>query len=281
VAPAARRLEAALPAAGRAVRYATGWAAARLAGDARRQERAQARADHMRELCGRIATFLAPSAFLRDRFVAFGVAASRIRTWALGIDHARFTRVERSHTGPLRIGFLGSLMISKAPHVLLEAFARLPAGAATVTLIGSHAPYHGDDSYRSRVEPLLRLAGVRQLGAVPHEQIPAALASLDVLVVPSIWPENSPLVIREAFLSGLPVIASRIGGIPEIVEDGRNGRLFEPGNADALSRILRSLAEDPAGVARLRAGIPAVRTIEDDIAETEIVYRAAMQEAGA
>src|SRR5262249_42784933 len=139
-------------------------------------------------------------------------------------------------------------------------------------------PYHGDDSYRARLDPLVAHETVRVHGAIPHDFVPQALASIDVLVVPSIWAENSPLVIGEAFLAGLPVVASRIGGIPEIVADGRNGLLFEPGDASDLARSLTRLLTEPGLLDRLRAGAAAtdVRSIATDAEETRAMYEAAV-----
>ena len=147
----------------------------------------------------------------------------------------------------LRLGFLGSLMVSKAPHVLLEAVGRLPRGAVSVDLFGSYSAYHGDDRYRHQLEPLLKQDGVMVHGAIAHDRVAQALSSIDVLVVPSIWPENSPLVIQEAFLAGVPVVASRIGGIPEAIDDGRNGLLFRAGD------VRRSCADAHATASRARA----------------------------
>lgn len=165
-------------------------------------------------------------------------------------------------------------MVSKAPHVLLEAFRRLPAGAASVDLLGAPSDYHGDASYRGVLEPLLKLPGVNLRGPQSRERVPEALRSLDVLVVPSVWPETSPLVIREAFLTGVPVVASNIGGIPELIEVERNGLLFEPGDVDGLARALRRLAEEPDLLLRLKAGAAAtpVRSLEDDVTATRRLY---------
>ena len=81
-----------------------------------------------------------------------------------------------------------------------------------------------------------------------------------MLVVPSIWPENSPLVIHEAFLAGVPVVASRIGGIPELVQDGVNGLLFEPGDADDLRARCSACSTNPRCSSDCVArGIPPVR----------------------
>jgi GT2 family glycosyltransferase/glycosyltransferase involved in cell wall biosynthesis len=228
-------------------------------------DEAQLRLDHMRAIASQVTLFVAPSRSLRERFIAFGIPPERIAFSGYGFEHGPFRRCSRSDMPRLRIGFLGSLMVSKAPHVLLEAFSRLPAGTASVDLYGAYTPYHGDDTYRSVLQPLLQLPGVTVHGPVAHEQVPRALADIDVLVVPSVWRENSPLVIQEAFLAGVPVVASRIGGIPEVVDDGRGGALFSPGDVEELSRILARLTTDREYLEALRASIPVVRTIEDDV----------------
>ena len=232
------------------------------------------RVDHMRAVAAGVTHFLAPSRYLRDRFVQFGVPADRITTVDLGLEHEPFgaRASDRTTSSRLRLGFLGTMMVSKAPHILLEAASRLPCGSASVDLFGAYSAYHGDDSYRARLDPLLTADGVRAHGAVDHGRVVEALKSIDVLVVPSIWPENSPLVIREAFLAGVPVVASNIGGIPEAVKDGRNGLLFCAGDVDDLHRVLARFLNEPDLLSKLRAGIGRVQTIEEDVRLTRHLY---------
>jgi GT2 family glycosyltransferase/glycosyltransferase involved in cell wall biosynthesis len=237
-----------------------------------------ARRDHMRGVLQGINHFFAPSAYLRDRFVAAGVDPARISVseygWSLpGPATTPPQRPSTRPSTPLQVGFIGSLMVSKAPHVLIEAIAALPAGSCVAHIWGGHADYHGDRSYRAR---LAQLGLPMEAGSIDRNDLRAALAQFDVLVVPSIWPENSPLVIREAFLAGIPVIASRIGGIPETVSDNVNGLLFEPGDAADLTRALRRIIDEPELLPRLRAGIPKVRTVEDDVMGMRAKYALAM-----
>jgi GT2 family glycosyltransferase/glycosyltransferase involved in cell wall biosynthesis len=281
-ASALRSLESHLPpGVARSLRHAAGSLAGigSNATDARNE--AGKRLEHMREVCASVTHFLAPSRHMRDRFIRFGVSADRISLAEYGFDHALFRRAQQAASKTLRLGFLGTLMISKAPHLLLEAFSRLPPGNASVDLFGAYAPYHGDDGYRARLEPLLGLDGVRVHGPIAHDQVAAALASIDVLVVPSIWPENSPLVIREAFLMGIPVVASRIGGISEAVSDDRGGLLFEPGDAVDLHRALARILDDPALLPSLRATIPGVRTIQEDVRFARDLYRRSLRPGAA
>jgi GT2 family glycosyltransferase/glycosyltransferase involved in cell wall biosynthesis len=269
---ALRAVEGRLPRTGRLLRGAGSAVLGRLsrasAGDAMVE-----RARHMRALAAGVHRFLAPSQALLERFAAWGIPRSRLQSTELGADPRPFAGLQRAASRTLRLGFLGSLLPSKAPHVLLEALAMLPAGATSVDLVGEPASYHGDDSYRAVLSRYRGAAGVRWHGAVPQREVPSLLAGLDVLVVPSVWPENSPCVIREAFLAGLPVVASSVGGIPEMVRDGVDGLLVPPGDAGALAAALRRLVDDPALLAHLRAGVPKVRTITEDASSVRGHYR--------
>ena len=257
-------------------------AAARVASVWRRgdetADESRRRLEHMRGVVSEVTHFLAPSESIRRRFIAFGIEPGRITHAPYGFDRRRFQRATRSDAAHLRLGFLGSLMVSKAPHLLLEAFRQLPEGTASLDVFGRGVSYHGDDSYQARLDPLLKQSGVRVMGPVSHADVADALASVDVLVVPSVWPENSPLVIQEAFLAGAPVVASRIGGIPEVVRDGINGLLFEPGCVEDLHRVLHRLVTERGLLSELRHGIAQVRTIEDDVAFTRGLYERSRRE---
>ena len=226
---------------------------------------------HMRGILDAADRILAPSKYMRDRFRRAGIEA-RIDLLEYAIDLGRFAPRTRPSGGTLELGYLGSLMVSKAPHLLVEAWRRLPSGTARVTLAGGFVPYHGDSSYERTLAPLLEDPAIAWAGPVANADVPTLMAAMDGLVVPSIWEENSPIVIREAFAAGVPVIASRIGGIPETVTDEVNGLLFEPGDVGDLARQLRRLIEEPDLLPRLRAWIPAVRSIEDATRETRAIY---------
>jgi glycosyltransferase involved in cell wall biosynthesis len=100
----------------------------------------------------------------------------------------------------------------------------------------------------------------------------------DVVVVPSLWPENSPLVIHEAFMAGVPVVAARIGGIPELVSDGVNGVLYDPASPDALAELLRGLVLRPDRIAEMAGRVPVVKTIAVDARDWERRYAALVHE---
>lgn len=272
-----RRIEPWLPPAGRATLRALGHRLASSVSSEASVHRAEAsRLAHMRDATSHICRFYAPAAHLRATFVKAGFPEERIQQSSLGLEVGRFARrTIRTVSGRLRIGFIGSLMVSKAPHVLLEAFRQLPDGSATLDLYGAYVPYHGDDSYRAMLEPLLRSPGVTLHGWLPEAEMRRAFADIDVLVVPSIWPENSPLVIHEALLSGVPVVASNIGGIPEVVRHSENGLLFASGDVPSLRAALQRLSDEPALLSRLASNVTPVRTIEDDTLAMRADYAAA------
>jgi len=236
------------------------------------------RLEHVRQVCDLAARILAPSQTLMNQFVRFGIDAPRLTRQEQGISARPQARRGRAPGDPLRLGFIGSLMASKSPHVLLEAVAGLPPGRVALTIAGGVAPYHGDHAYEHVVRPLLKEPGIEWLGAVTHDKVPSVLASLDVLVVPSIWIENSPFVIKEAFAAGVPVVASSLGGMAELVHDGKNGLLFSPGDAADLRRVIVRLLDEPSLLPTLRSGIPHVRSIDEDAAWTQEIYEAVVRE---
>ncbi len=96
---------------------------------------------------------------------------------------------------------------------------------------------------------------------------------MDCLVVPSLWYENSPLVIQEAYAVGLPVVASRLGALVEKVQDGRTGYLFAPGDSVDLARVLREIVERPERLVALRANVRPGPDIQQHVQQIVELYR--------
>lgn len=225
--------------------------AARLGALVRRKDvmlQQLAQADHV----------FAPSRFLAGMFVHNGFPAARIEVLPYGLDPDRVHKlpVLRPRT-PLRVGFIGVLSPWKAPHVLIDAVLALPELPLELTLHGDltmsmFADYVAGLQQRAAGDPRIRFAG-----AFAGERLDEVLAGLDLLVVPSIWYENTPFVVLEAFAAGVPVAASELGGLTELVQPGRQGWLFPAGDAQALAELLRTCVAEPQRFDRLAVQVPA------------------------
>jgi hypothetical protein len=117
--------------------------------------------------------------------------------------------------------------------------------------------------------PALKSPGVQGWASLAERFRAARRASV---LVALIWIENSPFVIKEAFAAGVPVVASNLGGMAELVEDGRNGLLFEAGSSADLRRVLARLLDEPRLLSKLREGIARVKSVDEDAAWTQSVY---------
>lgn len=146
--------------------------------------------------------------------------------------------------GPLRIVFVGNLIVRKGLHTLLEALARLPKTAWTLQVIGDPMM---EPAYARRVREQCRRSGLDERvtwrGRLDQEQLAAVLGKAHVLAVPSSY-EGFGIVYLEGMGFGLPAIAGANGGAGEIVHPGRNGYLMDPGDAGALAQALGWLAAD-------------------------------------
>jgi glycosyltransferase involved in cell wall biosynthesis len=228
-----------------------------------------------REVFQQVDTFVAPSASIASEFEQLGVERSKIRISDYGF--APLQPPQRScATGPLRIGYVGTLVWHKGVHVLLDAVRNLPASSYELKIFGDtnvFPPYVADLRARASGLP------VTFMGAFDLQRTADAYGAIDLLVVPSLWLENSPLVIHEAFMAGIPVIGARIGGIVDLIEEGRNGRLYDPESPAALASVLRELVDVPEGLRRLSTGVctsPPVKSIAQDASEWEAIYATAV-----
>jgi glycosyltransferase involved in cell wall biosynthesis len=103
------------------------------------------------------------------------------------------------------------------------------------------------------------------VGKYDKGKLPSLMEDVDWIIVPSIWWENSPLVIQEAFMYGRPVICSGIGAMAEKVTDGVNGLHFRAGDPKSLAQTIQKAVESEDLWDELRAGMPQIRTVEEDV----------------
>lgn len=194
----------------------------------------------------RVSTFVAPSKFMRDAVVRrFG--HEKVVHIPNGID---VSLIDATQDDEGYVLYLGRLSAEKGVETLLRTHAA--DNASWRLVVAGTGPLLDDCQSRF---PLAEFAG-----HLTGEKLEATLRKASVIVVPSEWHENSPLSILEAMAHAKPIVASRIGGIPELVRDGVTGLLFEPKNSRELSSRIATLLNDAD--LRSRFGKQARRTVE-------------------
>jgi glycosyltransferase involved in cell wall biosynthesis len=220
-------------------------------------ERRAERAQSALEACDLVT---APSRYLLDKVRRYElVPEDKLELAPLGLGFHK--RVRSRRVRPLTFAFLGSLSTLKNPAALVRAFRRV-RGDAQLLLVG---PGMAD-----QIDELKLMIGedprIQMRGALANHAISVLFSEIDVLVHPSLV-ENYPVVAREALSVGVPVLGSRRGGLPEIVEHMKNGILFDPLDEDALAGWLQRLLDEPELLEQLRAGIEPVKSIGQDALE--------------
>lgn len=234
------------------------------------------RKEYLRETLGMADCVIAPSKSLENVFRQNGFCAP-MRIVPYGHDLSWLqSYARRTEPNKVRFGYLGQIISIKGVHLVLQAFKTLPPeSSATLSVFGDlnkEPPYS---------EQLRRIAAnssnIQFKGTFTREQLGEILGQLDVVVVPSVWYENSPLVIQEAFAAKIPVVATDLGGMSELVQHQVNGLLFERSNVQDLAHQLRRVMNEPGLLERLRAGIGAIKNMDDELHELGKVYREFMK----
>jgi glycosyltransferase involved in cell wall biosynthesis len=186
---------------------------------------------------GKVTRYIALNEFCRGKFIAGGLPADRL------VVKPNFIADPGAPTGERGSHFLyvGRLSVEKGISTLGAAWRHLGAEPGELRVAGT-----GPEG-----AALQGQAGLRLLGSLNGEQVLGEMHSARALVLPSIWYENFPRTLVEAFASGLPVIASRIGALAELVDEGQTGLLFEPGNGAELAAKLRWAQAHPQEMARM------------------------------
>ncbi len=208
---------------------------------------------HVREMVDRVDLFVAPARYLLERYRRdFGLHESKLTYLDYGFDLTRLRGRRRAPGEPFTFGYIGTHIPAKGIHVLLDAFGRVP-GDARLRIWGRP---------RGQETEALRALASALPGSAPsriewlaeyrnQEIVTDVFDRVDAIVVPSIWVENSPLVIHEAQQARVPVITADAGGMAEYVRHEVNGLLFTHRDPASLAEQMTRLAGDPALARRL------------------------------
>lgn len=227
-------------------------------------------------------TLISPSRFLLDKVAENGVPREKMRLVAHLENKSPFTtRWRKTASDHLRIDYLGQMTKMKGVDVLIDAFQRIKPRAQPPQLV----LYGNVNAFPAFGQTLQAKArgnpNILFKGTYDREQVYTVLQEIDVLAFPSIWYENAPRVLREAFETGTPVIAGNLGSAAEYVTQDVNGLLFERGDVNDLTRQIQSLVDEPARVETLRRGIPRVKPLDDEMSELLALYAQTLEMRGA
>lgn len=224
-----------------------------------------------------VTLFIAPSKQLKEKFARWGLNSDAIRHKRYGMKPLPLT-TRKTPNSVIEFLYIGQILPYKGVAVLLDAagiIAKRANGRFQVHIYGNMHPMW--EPFNSEV--LRKIKRQRDFvtfhGEYANDELPRILAESDVVVVPSTWWENSPLTIQEAFLAGVPVITSNIGGMKELVHDGVHGLLFEVKNSKDLAQKMLSIIEDPQQLSVFRENLrnQSIQSIDEHAHELAEVYQ--------
>lgn len=241
--------------------------------------------------------FIAPSRFLLERYVDWGIPRNKIRFEEYGRQPMVSCETEEKGRVRNRFAFFGQISPYKGVQVVLEAMRLLGQTPRATTEIESksevgladkarpHLQLYGanldlqEATFRSRIGTLLEQTtdDVTFAGRYDQSQQAALMADTDWVIVPSIWWENSPLVIQEAFGHRRPVICSDIGGMAEKVTNGVNGLHFRAGDSRSLAQTIQAAVSTPGLWETLRRGIPQVHSMQRHMDVIKSIYNSVLE----
>jgi glycosyltransferase involved in cell wall biosynthesis len=211
---------------------------------------------------------VAPTKFLRSAYEANGICVP-LHNIQFGVDIDRSSKPERL-TGHIPVvGFIGQIAPHKGTDLLIEAFRRLPEKTAILRIYG---PDDQDPDYMRLLSDLANGFDVQFMGTFIKEKMAEILRDIDLLVIPSRWYENSPLVLLNALATHTPVLVADVAGMTEFLESGTNGYAFERGSIESLHQHLAKLVQSPEDLYALAKTTHYYRTPSLMANETIAIY---------
>jgi glycosyltransferase involved in cell wall biosynthesis len=220
----------------------------------------------IKKMLGNIDTFISPSRFLLEQHTSTIIAKEKICFCPLGFNSLAFNKGEKKAADRLRFAFIGNIQPYKGINVLIDAFNSIE-GPHELKIYGML-----DADAKKELERKISNPHILLMGMLKSAEKLSAFSNMDVLIVPSVWYENYPVVINEAFMTKTPVIASDLGGMAELVQNGRTGFTFPAGDSESLAEKINIFIKNPYLVQSFAAQIPPVKDIQTHAAELAAIY---------
>lgn len=238
------------------------------------------REQYIRHFLDKVDVIVAPSAFLRDRLLKWGIADESVVHVPNHTPAPASAASRREPDGVLKVGYFGRLTLLKGVGVIVSAARLLQQRGDRTVRIVMHGALDGqpEDLRRELTEQLHRLpSNVSLAGAYEPTETDRLMQAMDLILAPSIWWENAPVVIAEALRNRRPVVSSDIGGMYEAVRDGIDGFLIAPGDPEALADLLARLGAMP----HLLEALAPERSPSASLSGHLLIYRAGAGDSAA
>ena len=235
------------------------------------------RVDLLRRLYDTYRYMIAPTDFLYEAYMTNRFYPKRLKkiNFGVNLELVKGYQTPRKITNLLiRFGFIGQISAHKGVDLLINAYLRIKSDNISLSIYGS------PDQDSSYMDKLLRLSSrgnhIEFKGTFPREELGARLSEMDVLVIPSRWYENSPLVLLYALATRTPVIVTDVKGMSEFVKDGFNGYTFNKNSVEHLATIMQKIVDDPSSIERLSQNAVYTKDVSDHAEEVFKLYKAAL-----
>ncbi|MBE0555943.1 MAG: glycosyltransferase family 4 protein [Proteobacteria bacterium] len=234
------------------------------------------RVDLLRRLYGTYRSMIAPTDFLYEAYETNQFYPEKLHKINFGINRelVKAYQTPRKKTDSrIRFGFIGQIAAHKGVDLLINAYLRIKSDEISLSIYGS-------PDQEAYMKELVRLSStgdrIEFCGTFPREELPARLSELDVLVIPSRWYENSPLVLLYALATRTPVIVTDVKGMSEFVKDGVNGYTFQKNSVEHLTAVMQRIVSDPSSIERLSQNAVYLKDVSDHAKDVLKLYTAAL-----
>lgn len=230
----------------------------------------------LRDAANKMRAILVPTNLMRDVFTENGIDGKLIQKVPFGIHlDALLPYSQKTPSDIVRIGYVGTLFEHKGVDLLIKAFLALPQDSrCNLSIYGSteQFPEYGKKLLEMANDGSQNAKKITFKGTFPQAQFGEVLSNIDVLVIPSRWYENTPLVMQSALATKTPLIATDLGGMAEIIEHDRTGLLFQLNSYQSLKEQLSRVVNEEGLIERFRTAIKDERSVQDMVDDIEKIY---------
>lgn len=213
---------------------------------------------------------IAPTKFLHNEFLKWGLKEGKLIYSADGIEDTHFRDNEKNKSDKFRFAFIGSIVPEKGLEVAVDAFNKISDLNCLLYI-------YGDLNYDKRYSDVIKKKSGKNKkiifkGTFAPEKIGKVFKDIDCLIMPSVWAENSPLVVKNAILAKTPVLASDIPGVWDMIKNNHDGLLFKMGNAEDLTDKMKKILDEKE-YSRIKKNIAPIKTTKENAEELVIIYK--------